>query len=282
MDISSSGVDFDRHASNGPSSIGIRRNGAVRTTTILHDDHAAPDDEMQMFVSSFLRASFPPALPDVEGLQFEALYLSCAGNMIGGDWYDALALPDGSVAVALGDVTGHGVEAAVLMGKLRYSMRVVTIRAHALESGSAASIMQTVEDGLRSEHPDASATAFLGIISPDRKHMHYASAGHPPPLLAKASGETAWLESGETPLGWGSGHLRRDHVVDLTGAWGLILYSDGIVEAGRDIVQGLERLRNTLADPDAQHAKDLLARIVEQSLVAPPHDDIAMLAVTFG
>src|SRR5579872_5589138 len=168
MDVSSSGFDLDTlaldgHAWSGPSSIGIRREGDGRSSSaLLHGEHPTTDDEIQTLVSSFLRASFPPALPDVEGLQFEALYLSCSGSIIGGDWYDALALPDGSVAVALGDVTGHGVEAAVLMGKLRYSMRVVTMRANALESGSAASVLQSVEDGLRSEHPDASATAFLG------------------------------------------------------------------------------------------------------------------------
>jgi serine phosphatase RsbU (regulator of sigma subunit) len=97
----------------------------------------------------------------------------------------------------------------------------------------------------------------------------------------KTSGETAWLESGETPLGWGTGHVRCDHFVDLTGAWSLILYSDGIVEAGRDIVKGLERLKKVVENQDLKLSKDLLPRLVEQSLVGPPHDDIAMLAVTF-
>ena len=251
------------------------------TSERRRSERAALNDEMQALLSSFLRASFPPALPEVEGLQFEALYLSCGGSIIGGDWYDALGLPDGSVAVALGDVSGHGVEAAALMGKLRYSMRVVTLRANALQSGGAASVLQIVEDGLLSEHPDASATAFLGIISPDRTRMQYASAGHPPPLVVKASRETAWLEPGETPLGWGNGEGRSDHVIDLTDVRGLILYTDGVIEAGRDIVEGLERLRRAAGDADVQNAKDLLPRIVEASLVAPPHDDITMLAVTF-
>jgi hypothetical protein len=276
MDISSSSIGwdtlvFDKH-----------RNGSGRTTTLLHDERPAPNHEAATLISSFLRASFPPSLPEVDGLQFEALYLSCGGHIIGGDWYDALALPDGSVAVSLGDVTGHSLESAVLMGKLRYSMRVVTLRAHALETGSPASVLQSVEDGLRTEHPEASATAFLGIISSDRTHMHYASAGHPPPLLAKTSGETVWLESGETPLGWGSGLLRNDHFIDLTGAWGLFLYTDGVVEAGRNIVEGLERLQKAVENPAMRGVTDLLPQVVERSLAAPPHDDIAMLAVTFG
>lgn len=287
MDVSSSGFGFDTlvlggHASSAPSWIGIRRDeDDASSTALLRDVHPATDDEMQTLLSSFLHASLPPPLPDVEGLKFEALYLSCGGSIIGGDWYDAVKLPDGSVAVSLGDVEGHGVEAAALMGKLRYSMRVVTLRAHELESGGAASILQSVEDGLRSEHVDASATAFLGIISPDRTHMHYATAGHPPPLVVRTSGETSWLESGEMPLGWNDGFVRSDHVVDLTGTWSLILYSDGIIEAGRDIVQGLERLQRAVENPDMQREKDILPRVVEQSLAVPPHDDIAMLAVTF-
>jgi serine phosphatase RsbU (regulator of sigma subunit) len=70
--------------------------------------------------------------------------------------------------------------------------------------------------------------------------------------------------------------------MDLTDVRGLILYTDGVIEAGRDVLQGLERLRRAAGDADVQDAKDLLPRIVEASLAAPPHDDITMLAVTFG
>jgi len=274
MDIYRSDVEFDalvldRPAANGHlSSIRMRRNGAVQT------------DDMQALVSSFVRASFPPPLPEVEGLQFEAFYLSCGGSIIGGDWYDALELPDGSVAVALGDVTGHGVESAVLMGKIRYSMRVLALRPKPVQTGRASWVLQCVEDGLHSEHPEASATVFLGIISPDRKQMQYSVAGHPPPLIVKTTGEASWLEYGETPIGWGTGE-RTDHIVDLTGVRALILYSDGVVEAGRDIVKGLARLRKAAEDPELLNSRELLPSIIEASLDAPPHDDIAMLAVTF-
>jgi|SRR5579872_5469646 len=247
---------------------------------LLSPISTARDATKQPPLSSFLRASLPPSLPEIDGLQFEALYLPCADSFIGGDWYDVLALPDGSVAIAVGDVTGHGLEAAAIMGKIRYSMRVMALRASALRGG-AASVLPSVEEGLRSEHPDASATTFLGIISPDRTRMQYATAGHPPPLIVKRSGKTAWLEAGDVPLGWGSGQIRSNHVIDLTDVWRLILYTDGVIEAGRDVIKGLERLQSVLQDPTIAGAKDLLPRIVEASLVAPPHDDIAMLAVTF-
>lgn len=231
-------------------------------------------------ISWFLRASLPPSLPEVDGLQFEALYLPCANSLIGGDWYDALVLPDGSVAISVGDVTGHGLEAAAIMGKIRYSTRVVTLRRNALRE-SVASILPYIEDGLRSEHPEASATMFLGIISPDRTLMNYATAGHPPPIVLRHSGKTAWLETGDAPLGLGNHYARTNHVIDLTDVSRLFLYTDGVIEAGRDVIKGLERLQSVLEDPDIAGAKDLLPRVVEASLVAPPHDDIAVLAVTF-
>jgi serine phosphatase RsbU (regulator of sigma subunit) len=274
MDIYRSDVEFDtrvidRAATNGHlSSIRIRRDDELQT------------NDMQALITSFVRASFPPPLPEVDSLQFEAFYLSCGGSIIGGDWYDALELPDGSVAVALGDVTGHGVEAAVLMGKIRYSMRVLALLPNPVQTGRAAWILQSVEDGLRSEHPEASATVFLGIISADRRWMQYSIAGHPPPLVVKTAGETSWLDCGETPIGWGTGE-RTDRLVNLTGVRALILYSDGVVEAGRDIVKGLARLQKAIEDPDVLNSKELLPGIIEASLDAPPHDDIAMLAVTF-
>jgi serine phosphatase RsbU (regulator of sigma subunit) len=255
----------------------IRRNDGSDLVATLRDDHAQTESPL----SSYLRASLPPSLPEIDGLQFEALYLPCADSVIGGDWYDVLQLPDGSVAIAVGDVSGHGIEAAAIMGKIRYSMRVVIMRMNALHMGSPAVVLPCIEDGLRSEHPKASATTFLGIISPDRTHMQYATAGHPPPLALTTSGETLWLEGSDVPLGWGGGCPRNDHLVDLTEVSRLILYTDGVIEAGRDIVKGLEHLRTALARADICNGPDLLPRLVEASLQAPPHDDIAMLAVTF-
>ena len=232
-------------------------------------------------LSRFLQAALPPSLPEIDGLRFETLYLPCEQNLIGGDWYDVLALPDGSVAVAVGDVTGHGVEAAAVMGKIRYSMRLIAMRTNAIQAGGAASIIPLVEAGLRREHPDASATAFLGIISTDRKRMQYAIAGHPPPIVVKRSGETAWLEGGEPPLGCGYGRMWSNHVIDVASVARLILYTDGVIESGRDVIKGLERLESALQNPGIAGAKELLPRVVEATLVAKPHDDIAMLAVTF-
>jgi serine phosphatase RsbU (regulator of sigma subunit) len=155
------------------SSPTIRRNERVSNLVdTLRDDHA----QVESPLASYLRASLPPSLPEIAGLQFEALYLPCADSVIGGDWYDVLELPDGSVVIAVGDVTGHGIDAAAIMGKIRYSMRVVIMRMNELRIGSPAVVLPCIENGLLSEHPNASATTFLGIISSDRTRMQYATA----------------------------------------------------------------------------------------------------------
>ena len=227
-------------------------------------------------------AMLPPALPHVDGLRFEAFYLPSERSLsVAGDWFDAFTLPDGSVAVAIGDVTGHGVEAAVLMAKARYSMRAIMRRTAALRTGNVASVLRSVEDSLASEHPEARATAFLGIISPDRTQLRYANAGHPPPLTLDASGRFAWVEGNDIPLGWRFVLERHDRFLDLSGVSRLVLYTDGLIEAGRDIIAGMERLVR-IARTHSRNDESFLDSVVKETLVHAPHDDVAALSVRFG
>jgi PAS domain S-box-containing protein len=226
-------------------------------------------------------AMLPPALPQGDGLDFEAFYLPSERSLsVAGDWYDAFTLPDGSVAIAIGDVTGHGIEAAVLMAKARYSMRAIMRRTAALRTGNVASVLRSVEDALASEHPEARATAFLGIISPDRTRLRYANAGHPPPLVLDASGRLTWLEGSDIPLGWRFVLERRDRVLDLLGVSRLLLYTDGLIEAGRDIIAGMERL-GRIARMHSRNEDSFLESVIKETLVHAPHDDVAALGVRF-
>ncbi|MGH7329119.1 MAG: SpoIIE family protein phosphatase, partial [Polyangiaceae bacterium] len=171
-------------------------------------------------------AMLQPALPGAEGLRFDAVYRPAHSNLsIAGDWYDAFVLPDGSIVVGIGDVTGQGLGAAVLMAKARFSMRALAFRVTLMRSGGPASMLRSVEEALLSEHPNASATAFLGIIEPHGASMRYANAGHPPPLILAGSGRFSWLEAGDPPLGWRFGEDLHDRVVDLTGVSRLLLYT---------------------------------------------------------
>ena len=228
-------------------------------------------------------AMLPPALPGVDGLRFEAVYKPSETSLsVAGDWYDAFVLSDGSVAIAIGDVTGHGIEAAVLMAKVRYGMRALTLRTVEMRTGGPVSILGSVEDALLSEHPDSSATAFLGIISPDRSRMEYANAGHPAPLTLDRSGKLASLKDGDVPLGVRSDSQRRDRVLDLAGISRLFLYTDGLVEAGRDIIAGTTRLHAAAEKMHARNHEAFVQAVVKETLVHAPHDDIAALGVSFA
>ncbi len=156
-----------------------------------HRKHATLEtlyDRARTVAATMQRASLPSDIPNVEGVSFKALYLPSVRTMtIGGDWYDAFALPDGGLAISIGDVPGPRPRGRGAHG--RDSLQPPHGRASARRrSGRAApdSTLESVEQALRSEHRDASATAFLGIVAPDRATLRYTSAGHPPPLFVHA------------------------------------------------------------------------------------------------
>ncbi|HZO94730.1 MAG TPA: SpoIIE family protein phosphatase [Candidatus Baltobacteraceae bacterium] len=234
--------------------------------------------------SSMQRASLPSELPSARGVEFAALYLPSVRTMtIGGDWYDAFELDDGSLAISIGDVQGHGVEAAVLMGKIRYSLRTIALRAATLHSGGPASMLRSAEAALLSEHREAMATAFFAIVDPARTTITYASAGHPPPLFLSRDGGSAWAELGDPPLGCRLGDFpRRDHAMPLRDVARTIFYTDGLIEAERDIVRDLDVLRQTaerLRDRSLTHVPEAL---VERLHASVANDDVAVLVVDFA
>jgi PAS domain S-box-containing protein len=239
-------------------------------------------DGARTVAGTMQRASLPSELPALDDVAFKALYLPSVRTMtIGGDWYDAFLLGDGSLAISIGDVQGHGVDAAVLMGKIRYSLRTIALRVGTEPSGGPASILESVEGALRSEHRDASATAFLGIISPDRASMRYASAGHPPPLLVSAGEGTAWARFGEPPLGWRFDVRRTELELPLAGVKRIILYTDGLVEAGRDIVRGMDTLQRAADELRTMRLASVPEALVERLHATGANDDVAILAAEF-
>jgi len=239
-------------------------------------------DGARIIAATMQRASLPATLPALDDVTFKALYLPSVRTMtIGGDWYDAFSLPDGTLAISIGDVEGHGVDAAVLMGKIRYSLRTAALSATSYANASPALMFETAEAALRSEHRDVSATAFFAVVSPDRTTMRYASAAHPPPLFVHADGSTAWARFGEPPLGCRFGVDRRDHELSLAGVRRIVLYTDGLIEAGRNIVDGMDTLRGSVGRMRDRPITNLPEALVEQLHAAGANDDVAVLAVDF-
>ncbi len=146
------------------------------------------------------RSLLPESLPTIEGLQLDARYLpASAGAAIGGDWYDAVELEDGRVAVVVGDVVGHGLRAAVVMGQLR-----TAFRAYALLGSSPADTLARLNRLLMKEGAELMATALYLLLDRDTGQLWFASAGHPPALVINRDGEAA-LPGGRA-LG-STGHL---------------------------------------------------------------------------
>ncbi|MEU9450854.1 SpoIIE family protein phosphatase [Streptomyces sp. NPDC048277] len=193
------------------------------------------------------------------------------GSLIGGDWYDVLALPDGRTMLVIGDVMGHGVEAAVAMTHYRS-----TLRALALAGLSPRRILQHADRMVADSGFDRVATCFLVLGDADVATLTYASAGHLPPAWLSPKGRMQLVPVPVgPPLGSGLGRYEQRVFPERGGV--LLLYTDGLVERrGEDIDRGLERLLGLSlcpTDPLDKILDTVLARLATGS-----EDDIALLA----
>jgi anti-sigma regulatory factor (Ser/Thr protein kinase) len=220
------------------------------------------------------RSLLPDRLPELVGVEAAARYLP-ARDEVGGDWYDVIDLPGGHVGLAIGDVAGHGLRAAALMGQLRTGLR-----AYALEGHSPGETLKRLDRLLQTISGRGMATAGYAIIDPATGAMRYASAGHPPPVVVR-HGEQAHLLEARTAPPLGSLPFAAYHEAQETLQPGdtILLYTDGLVERRREpLTTGLERLRTLAAAPVS--AEGLCQRVVDQLVpAAGGEDDIALVAL---
>jgi PAS domain S-box-containing protein len=223
------------------------------------------------------RASLPASLPRVAGIVLDAVYQAGQSEaQIGGDWYDAFELDDGRLIVGVGDVMGSGLEAAVTMGAVRQA-----IRGAAEVHPDPVSILNAADRTLRKTQPDGLVTAFLGIIDPATGAIIYASAGHPPPFVRRADGAVERLTSGGVPLGLrGDAPPETVSVAHLEDDALLVLYTDGLTEAQRDIDVGEARLGAALGRiVTSEHPAEALRNDVLGNEAPEQRDDIAILTI---
>ena len=229
--------------------------------------------------ATFQQAALSHALPTVPGLDLHAVYVAAEREAeVGGDWYDAFVLDDGSIVISIGDVAGKGLEAAVLMGSLRQAIRVV-----ALKGFPPAEILEATSRLVQNEAPEKFATAFVAIIDRATWSMRYATAAHPLPLLRRPDGSTYFLPAEPSPpLGLIATMPREHHVAAIPAQSVLVLYTDGLVEATRDLDEGEARLRASVSSSAVVHSGDPARLIRDTVLHDGVHDDVAVLTVTFG
>ncbi|MFC7531318.1 SpoIIE family protein phosphatase [Actinoplanes sp. GCM10030250] len=235
----------------------------------------------QRHMAEVLQRSLLTELPAIPGVELHARYLPAQdGAAVGGDWYDAFAQPDDSVMVAVGDVSGHDIEAAATMGQLRNLVRGDAYGRDE-EPGALLSALDQTLYGLR---VPASATAVLARIrkSWSGHSVSFANAGHPPPLLLLPDGSVqVWWVPPEPLLGLPPRDPRTTTHRYVPSGSTLVLYTDGLVESREQLLDdGVERLCEVLRGNAASPGDELCSRLLE---VAPHrNDDIALLLVKLG
>ena len=225
-------------------------------------------------VATALQRSLLPRLPEIGGLEIAARYLPGHDRLVGGDWYDVFELPSGHVGAAIGDVVGHGLRSATVMGRIRNALR-----AYALDSDDPAAVLTRLDDMVCHFEPDEMATVLYAVFDPDRRRMTVSVAGHPLPLMTSPTADAHLVDApADPPIGSAAAAPRRATEVPVSEGATIYLFTDGVVERrGEHIEVGLERLRET-AIPGPPHRG--CTRIVSQLLAgAQPDDDAAVLAV---
>jgi serine phosphatase RsbU (regulator of sigma subunit) len=227
--------------------------------------------------------SMLPTLPDLAPIKVHARYEPASDlPKLGGDWYDALLLPDGATCVVVGDVTGHDVQVAPVMGQIRNMLRAL-----AYDRGGPPSLVVSKLDAALTMFGDpTAATLVLGRIerggeSEDAYTFRWTNAGHPPPLLVAADGHTRYLAPARhgIPVGIDPSVPRFDHAHPLTPGTTLLLFTDGLVER-RD--QDMDDALRALADHASRLARAPLDAFCNEVLSEGGKkfaDDVALLAV---
>lgn len=235
--------------------------------------------ERQRDVARTLQASFlPSALPAVDGAAFDAVYVAGTRDLtIGGDWYDAFAYDATTLGLSVGDVAGHGLEAAVLMGKMRQAFRALAV----VERDPAYAVA-VADSVLRREHPDVFVTAFVAAYDLRARRLQYTLAGHPAPFVRDARGGIRRLAQANVPLGIAELDDIESHVETLERGDLLVAFSDGLIETTHDIDEGERRVAAALA-----HAAFAIcsapARLL-RALTVPSAvgDDVVLLCMRAG
>jgi serine phosphatase RsbU (regulator of sigma subunit)/CheY-like chemotaxis protein len=221
------------------------------------------------------RSLLPQRLPVLSEVRLAARYLPAGGGGdVGGDWYDAIALPGGQVVLAVGDVAGRGAQAAAVMGQLRIGMR-----AYALQGMDPADVLRSLDRLLQGLSAAYMATAFYLLLDPETETARYANAGHPPPLAIGPDGGLRWMEEGvAVPLGVQPDGDFRTYEMKVPRGSTLLLYTDGLVEErASPIDDGLTRLSRAVEPPDVD-LNLLCDRVLERMDAQGKPDDVALLA----
>jgi serine phosphatase RsbU (regulator of sigma subunit) len=231
--------------------------------------------EQRSIAKTLQQALLPAQLPQVRGLNVEARYVPAqAGGDIGGDWYDVVVIDEHRVLLVIGDVSGHGVEAATTMALVRHASL-----AYIAEDHHPAVILGKLADFVNREPHEYFATVLCALIEVDEHRLSIASAGHLPPLLLDdGHGEYLRVET-EPPIGFPHDGDFAEATVSVPPGATLVAFTDGLVERRGEVLdEGLARLRE-MATREHLRSDDLLARLAEALTSVDHRDDTALVSI---
>ncbi|GAA3381924.1 GAF domain-containing SpoIIE family protein phosphatase [Cryptosporangium minutisporangium] len=231
-------------------------------------------------VAETLQRAMLTDLPTAPPYQLAARYEPAHRvEQVGGDWYDAVALPDDRLALVIGDVTGHDIGAAARMGQLRSMLRAYLID----QPDSPADALQRLDSANYVLGDRTLATALVAVVEPDGEEGHrlrWSPAGHPPPIVLHPDGTTEALTASDLMLGVRPRTRRTTHTAPIPAGGTLLLYTDGLAETRTaNIDTGIARLRQFLTAHRHLPLEELLDALLSDGFGFTHHDDIAVLAL---
>jgi PAS domain-containing protein len=236
---------------------------------------ALRQEEDHQVAVSVQRSLLPAGLPRIDGAALTARYLPGSELEIGGDWYDAVRLEDGRLFLVVGDVMGHGVEAALAMGQLRAAARALS------QGYRPAQLLSQMDRFVDDVENGSLATAAAVVLDLRHGVVEYSLAGHPPPLLRSPDGAVVRLDGAlSVPLGY-SREPRRSATAALPPGSMVVLYTDGLIERrGEDLGIGLRRLEVAVGALDHHDPEAAADALIGQCLEGfRQRDDIALVCV---
>lgn len=274
-------VGFLRRHPASDTEVRLLTEFAAELGAVLHDRFV---DQEHTAALALQRSLLPTAVSAPHGISISARYVPADGDL-GGDWYDVFELPGGRLGLVMGDVVGHGLDAAIVMGRLRSALR-----AYALEHDDPAEVLSRLDRKICHFEPDALATVTFGVATAPFTQWQFSSAGHYPPLVG-TPGQPARIADlpPDRLLGVSPDPPRRSTLVTVPTAGLLCLYTDGLVERrperGGSYVDMVDDNTARLASALADAGDPEMACIRALSDVVGDHiakDDIAILVAHIG
>ena len=233
---------------------------AIAGQAALAIDNARLYQQQKQFSDTMQRSLLPRSVPKLRGLELGDAYESSARVEVGGDVYDYMELADGRLAVALGDVTGHGIEAAADMAMAKF-----TFRSLAREHSEPADFLQSANEVVVGDiAPGKFITLVYLVIDGTKGEVAAAGAGHPPPRMVGADGTVSGLDARGLVLGIEQGQQYDEVRATLEVGGAVVLYTDGVIEArtGGELY-GVERLDRVLAERHERPAEQIARAVLD-------------------